>query len=709
MDQRVYEKVGEEGGQLVPPPAANLAVCLDGAPMSLPAREGIPRLLHYVLLTPPPRPHSVDEAYHFWITSCARENPDFQIVLWATEDCERLAAGQPPSIASLYHNFSRLEDGRGHGKSVIRQADFCRVLVLERFGGIYIDMDVLCVRPFSSLVRDESLSLFAAEEPTEHKQRWKAALFPGNAVLGSTARHPLWTVVLRLMQQRCVGWDPNSGARAPLACRLTGPHMLAEAWTRYVEQSCLRRRLPKAVARTCSPTDDLRQSSSITLLPTPSFYPLPARVERARAFDKPRSYRVPTGGKYAPNVTIAAHQWGHFYSSGRLKALQQRVPLPPVVHTPSEIFGERVGRPFQSEPVQRRLASAAMEDRLEAELIYNCTALTGRYRALSHAGEFRTGEVQRQSRSPEAKLLSAIARAARSAPSPADRHALTPAGPLSRALMMVDVGANVGDFTSMILAAFGPPRGEPSPSSSSPAVHLHAFELVPSNVELLRKRFRADSPSAAAAAQSRVTVHHAAVTDNAGGTVEIKGRRAWKTHLDPRVVKGTSLIGGRRPQGGEPLDTTLGTAPTVTLDGILGYRLGDAGGPPVAILLLKVDAEGADGRVLRGARRLLDSGRVAVVYFESNPMQSALNDSLRKNVEYLSARAAGGCTSYLFGKRHVLPLPHACAGSALLAAPSGGRDRSSRRRIDAENVVSFCGSAGRHFKEEVMREFVEIT
>ena len=44
---------------------------------------------------------------------------------------------------------------------------------------------------------------------------------------------------------------------------------------------------------------------------------------------------------------------------------------------------------------------------------------------------------------------------------------------------------------------------------------------------------------------------------------------------------------------------------------------------------------------------------------------------------------------YLFGKRHVLPLPHACAGSApswRVAAPSGGSDRSSRCRIDAENI-----------------------
>ena len=73
---------------------------------------GLPRLLHYVLLTPPPRPHSVGEAYHYWIASCVNANPDFEIVLWATDDCETLAASQPPSIASLYRNFSRLESGR---------------------------------------------------------------------------------------------------------------------------------------------------------------------------------------------------------------------------------------------------------------------------------------------------------------------------------------------------------------------------------------------------------------------------------------------------------------------------------------------------------------------------------------------------------------------------------------------------------------------
>ena len=47
------------------------------------------------------------------------------------------------AVASLYRNFSQLET---HGKGVIRQADFCRVLVLQRFGGVYLDMDVLCTR-----------------------------------------------------------------------------------------------------------------------------------------------------------------------------------------------------------------------------------------------------------------------------------------------------------------------------------------------------------------------------------------------------------------------------------------------------------------------------------------------------------------------------------------------------------------------------------
>lgn len=136
------------------------------------------------------------------------------------------------------------------------------------------------------------------------------------------------------------------------------------------------------------------------------------------------------------------------------------------------------------------------------------------------------------------------------------------------------------------------------------------------------------------------------------------------------------------PSFSDPLNTQLETVNTTTIDAAFG---GDK------IAFLKIDAEGMDGRVLRGAARLLSLGRISTVYWESNPVQNAVNDSLRGNVAFLSNM---GCESFLFGRDRLLPLPAECPeGSALFS--SDGLQRFGTRKTVPENVVSFCGGGER--------------
>ena len=71
-----------------------------------------------------------------------------------------------------------------------------------------------------------------------------------------------------------------------------------------------------------------------------------------------------------------------------------------------------------------------------------------------------------------------------------------------------------------------------------------------------------------------------------------------------------------------------GVVPATTVDAFLRYLRSDeavadvgglpAGSPPAEVLFMKVDVEGADYAVLRGARAALASGRVQALQFESN-------------------------------------------------------------------------------------------
>jgi FkbM family methyltransferase len=142
----------------------------------------------------------------------------------------------------------------------------------------------------------------------------------------------------------------------------------------------------------------------------------------------------------------------------------------------------------------------------------------------------------------------------------------------------IDVGANVGDWTSMLLGRALPhqPRGlllEPSDSAC----------------KKLRERFELDTG---------IEIVEAAVSD-------IAGRAQFFEEPDGGLT--SSLVAGFSSSAAKAR-----SVPTTTLD-----REAEARGVE-SVDILKIDAEGWDLFVLRGARGLLSRQRVRIVQFEYN-------------------------------------------------------------------------------------------
>jgi FkbM family methyltransferase len=138
----------------------------------------------------------------------------------------------------------------------------------------------------------------------------------------------------------------------------------------------------------------------------------------------------------------------------------------------------------------------------------------------------------------------------------------------------VDVGANVGFHTVALSRLVGP------------SGHVHAFEPLPETLELLRANIWRHECT-------NVTVHATAVTDRAA-TAAIQ--------VDREGRSGAHLVAD-----GEDAAVVV---PTVTLDGVLeGVRVG----------VLKVDVEGGEPLVLRGARQLVAAAHelLAIVEFRA--------------------------------------------------------------------------------------------
>jgi FkbM family methyltransferase len=154
--------------------------------------------------------------------------------------------------------------------------------------------------------------------------------------------------------------------------------------------------------------------------------------------------------------------------------------------------------------------------------------------------------------------------------------------PRGRKIHVLDVGANVGHWSaSMLTTAQHAGRAED--------LDLHAFEPSSYTFACLSK----------ALASQRASLRQVALSDRCGTSVlHVVGPGAGTNSLD--IASAWQA------------DTTPENVSTTTLD-----QYADSAGLD-DIALVKIDTEGHDLAVLRGARRLLTEQRICVVQFEYN-------------------------------------------------------------------------------------------
>lgn len=103
--------------------------------------RSLPKVVHQTWKTCGPLP----ERQQAWRDECMRLNPEWQFYLWSDEDNDQLVAHHYPVFHKVYTSAHYTGPSR-HMKRV----DAVRYLYLHRFGGIYMDLDFACLRPFDT-------------------------------------------------------------------------------------------------------------------------------------------------------------------------------------------------------------------------------------------------------------------------------------------------------------------------------------------------------------------------------------------------------------------------------------------------------------------------------------------------------------------------------------------------------------------------------
>jgi mannosyltransferase OCH1-like enzyme len=145
-------------------------------------------------------------------------NPDWEFKIWTDSDNRDIVEQHSldrnrPELLQLYDDYD----------TTIKRVDVARYVVLDRHGGLYMDMDMTCLRPFGNMFNDnddhgESFTVATqysetniAKDPKKHtKQKYP------NSFMVSKKNHPIFEIIYRLL--------PTVASEHVL--QATGPHFL---------------------------------------------------------------------------------------------------------------------------------------------------------------------------------------------------------------------------------------------------------------------------------------------------------------------------------------------------------------------------------------------------------------------------------------------------------------------------------------------------
>ena len=174
----------------------------------------IPRIIHQTWIST-----KLPAFYAPWLRSWLVKNPTWQYWFWTDDDIRNFIAHDYGQYLALYDSY----------KKNINRADAMRYFVLHKYGGLYADIDVECLRPLDDITSKHSCVL--PEEHHAHSYLLHRRSPPANvvnAVMACRPGHPyFWKVIKEL---------PRQQTQSDLLYQ-TGPFLIDAVLRKYMNNS----------------------------------------------------------------------------------------------------------------------------------------------------------------------------------------------------------------------------------------------------------------------------------------------------------------------------------------------------------------------------------------------------------------------------------------------------------------------------------------
>ncbi len=260
----------------------------------------IPKHIHQIWLGKE-MPRVYKEFCHAW----KEKHPDWQYTLWGEEAYDLVEPTLRKQI-KLTKNYGII-------------SDVLRYQILNTCGGVYIDCDIVCIRPIDPIIVNADFVVTVNDGKDPKKV--------GNAFLASMPAHPITEELLRTIQ------IPREVKRPDDVFKTTGPVKFGSVIFQYI-------------------ANPQHQNQKILALPKPFFSPLPGAI----LIQYSKTY-IDTMAKYLMYETFGVHlcHWSwvrvnnsSFFLVKLWKYFRRRVSIRKLVRAPFAFLRKIIGKSIGS-------------------------------------------------------------------------------------------------------------------------------------------------------------------------------------------------------------------------------------------------------------------------------------------------------------------------------------------------------------------------
>tara|TARA_B100001093_G_C26787001_1_gene997128 strand:- start:950 stop:1723 length:774 start_codon:yes stop_codon:yes gene_type:complete len=130
-----------------------------------------PKIIHQTW-----KSESLPENYRRWSENCKSVHKDWEYKLWTDEDNRKFIADNYPHFLDIYDSYD----------VNIKRVDAVRYFYIYHFGGIYMDMDFICLKNLAPLLQP-GMAVFGYQDKA-HSDISSVA----NAFMAAPPKHPLF-------------------------------------------------------------------------------------------------------------------------------------------------------------------------------------------------------------------------------------------------------------------------------------------------------------------------------------------------------------------------------------------------------------------------------------------------------------------------------------------------------------------------------------